>query len=75
MQQKQDEYIKQFASNVDALTTNNRMLEAQISQEASFSSTPRDRLSTKPKPNGREHCNCVTLKEDIKDLTNPNGRG
>jgi len=30
VQQKQDEYIKQLASKVDVLTTNNRMLETQI---------------------------------------------
>jgi len=30
VQQKQDEYIKQLASIVDALATHNKMLEAQI---------------------------------------------
>jgi len=34
--QKQDEYIKQLASKVDVLTTHNKILEAQIVQQASF---------------------------------------
>jgi len=51
------------------LATHNRMLEAQIAQKASFSSTPSDRLPSKPEPNPREHCNCVTMKkeEDLID--------
>jgi len=44
-------------------------LEAQISEQGSFSSTPLDRLPTKPKPNPCEHCNYVTLKEKFKDFT------
>ena len=67
-QQKQDEYIKQLVSKVDVLTTHNRMLEAQIAQKASFSSSPPDRLPSKPEPNSREHCNCVTLKEEVEDF-------
>jgi len=39
-QQKQDEYINQLASKVDVLTTHNKMLEAQISQKASFHLLP-----------------------------------
>ena len=54
-QQKQDEYIKQLALKVDVLTTHNRMLEAQIAQKPSFSSTPSDRLPSKPEPNPHEH--------------------
>ena len=50
------------------LTTYNRMLEAQIAQTASFSSTPSNRLSSKPEPNHREHCSCITKKEE-EDLT------
>ena len=50
-QQKQDEYFKQLASKVDVLMTHKRMLEAQIAQKAVFSSTPPDRLPSKPKPN------------------------
>ena len=38
-QQKQDAYIKQLASKVDVLITHNKMLEAQIAQKASLSST------------------------------------
>ena len=40
MQQKQDEYIKQFASKADLLTTHNMMLESQITQQASSCSAP-----------------------------------
>ena len=56
-QQKQDEYIKQLALKVDVLTTHNSMLESQIAQKSSFSSTSLDRLPSKPKPNPREHYN------------------
>ena len=34
VQQKQDEYIKQLASKADVLSTHNKMLEAQIAQQA-----------------------------------------
>jgi len=44
------------------------MLEAQIIQKASFSSRPSDRVHSKPEPNPREHCSCVTMKEE-QDLT------
>ena len=47
------------------------MLEAQIAQQASFLSTPLDRLPSKPKPNPCEHCNCVNLKEEVDDFTDP----
>ena len=30
-----------------------------------------DRIPIKPEPNPCEHCNCVTLKEEVEDLTNP----
>ena len=66
-QQNQDEYIKQLASEVGVLTIHNKMLEAQIAQQASFSSTPPDRLPSKPESNPREHCNCVTLKNEVED--------
>ena len=51
------------------LVTCNRMLEAQIAQKATFSSTPPDRLPSKPEPNPREHCDYVTKKEEEEDLT------
>ena len=47
-QQERDEYIKQLASKVDVLTTHNKMLEAQIAQKANLSSTPPERLPSKP---------------------------
>ena len=70
-QQKQDEYIKQLASKVDVLTTRNKILEAQIAQQASFSSTLSDRLSSKPEPDPHKDYNYVTLKEDADDFTDP----
>ena len=51
VQQKRDEYIKQLASKVDVLTTHNKMLEAQIYQQATSSFTPLGRLASKPKFN------------------------
>jgi len=60
---KQDEYIKQLASKVDVLIAHSKIVEATIAQQASFSSTPPDKLPSKPKPNLREHCNCVAMKE------------
>jgi len=53
------------------LTTHNRMSDAQIAQKASFSSMPPDRLPSKPEPNPHGHYNCVTMKEEEEDLTNP----
>ena len=44
-QQKQDEYIKQLASKVDFLSTRDKMLEAQIAQQANFSSTILEKTS------------------------------
>jgi len=43
------------------LTTHNRMLEAQIAQKASFSSTPSDGLPSKFELNLREQCNAMIL--------------
>jgi len=63
------EYIKQLASKVDVLTTHNRMLEAQIAQNVTFSSAPLDRLPSNLEANPCEHCNCVTMKEDEEDST------
>jgi len=47
------------------------MFEAQIAQKATFSSTPSDRLPSRPEPNPREHCNSVTMKEEEEDSTDP----
>jgi len=54
-QQKYDEYIKQLDSQIDVFTTHKEMLEAQISQQASSSSTPPNRPPGKPEPNLRDH--------------------
>ena len=43
------------------------MLEAQIGQQASSSSTTPGRLPTKPECNPHEHYNYVTLKEGVED--------
>jgi len=61
-QPKQDEYIKQLASKVTVPTTHNKMLEVRIAQQASSSSTPLGRLSSKPDPNTREQCNAMIFR-------------
>jgi len=40
-----------LASKVDVLTTHNKMLEAQIAQQATSSSTPLGKLPSKPESN------------------------
>jgi len=65
-QQKQDKYIKQLASKVDVVTTNNEMLEAQIAQQANSSSTPPGRLPSKPEPSPKERCNAMILRRGEK---------
>jgi len=54
VQEKQDEYIKQLAFKVDVLTTHNKMLEAQITQQASSSSVTQGRFPNKLELNPRE---------------------
>jgi len=71
-QQKQDEYIKQVASQVDLLTTHNKMLETQIAQQASSSFTPPGRLLSKPEQNPRQQCNAIVLKSGTQ-LEGPKG--
>jgi len=71
-QQKQDEYIKQLASKVDLLTTHNKMLETQIAQQASLSTTPPGRLPSKPKQNPKEQCNAIVLRSGTH-LDGPKG--
>ena len=66
-QQKQDEYIKHLASKVDVLTTRNKMLEAQIVQQASSSPTFRRGLPSKLGLSLREHCNYVMLRSRLED--------
>ena len=61
-QQKQNEYIKQLASKIDVLTTHNKMLKAQIFQQASSSSTPSSKLPSKPEPNLIKQCNAMILR-------------
>ena len=73
-QQKPDEYIKQLASKVDVFSTHNKMLEAQIAQQTSSSSTPLERLPSKPEPNPREQCNAMILRGG-KQLYGPKGKG
>jgi len=56
------------------LSTHNKMLEAQIAQQASSSSTPLGRLPSKFEPNPREQCNAMILRGE-KQLKGPKGRG
>jgi len=42
------------------------MLEAQITQQATSSSTFPGRLPSKPKPNPYEQCNCVILRGELE---------
>jgi len=51
----------------DVLTTHSKMLEAQIAQQATASSTPPGGLPSKPESNPHEQCNCVALKEGVED--------
>jgi len=71
-QQKQDEYIKPLDFKVNMLSTHNEMLEAQITQQASSSSTPPGRLPCKPEPNPRDQCNAMVFQGD-KQLKGPKG--
>jgi len=47
------------------------MLEAQVTQQASSSSTPSGRLPSEPESNPHEHCNCITLMERVEDPEKP----
>ena len=49
------------------LITYNKMLEAQIVQQATSSSTPSGRLPSKPEPNSREQCNYIILKRGLEN--------
>jgi len=71
-QQKQDKYIKQLASKVNLLTTHNKILQSQIAQQASSSTTPPGRLPNKPESNPREQCNAIVLRSGTQ-LEGPNG--
>jgi len=51
-----------LASKVDVLTTYNKILEAQISNQVSSSPTPLGRLPSNPEPQSREHYNAMILK-------------
>ena len=51
VQQKQDEYVKQLPSKVDVLSAHNKILKAQIAQQATYSSMPPGRLSSKSEAN------------------------
>jgi len=61
-QQIQNKYIKQLTSKVDLLTTHNKMLETQITQQATSSITLPSRLPSKPEQNPREQCNVIVLR-------------
>jgi len=52
------------------LTIRNKILELQIAQQVSSSSTPPGRLPTRPEPNPEEHCNVIVLRS-VKQLEGP----
>jgi len=52
---------KQLAFKVDVLSTHNKMLKAQIAQQANSSSITLGRLPSKSEPNPREQCNTIFL--------------
>ncbi len=47
---------------MDQLATHNKMLENQITQQASFSSKAAGKLPSQPEMNPRKHCKRVTLR-------------
>ena len=67
-QQNQDGYIEQLASKVDVLNTYNKMLDAQVAQQASSSPSPLGTLPDKHESNPHEHCNYVALKDGYRTL-------
>jgi len=56
------------------LSTHNKMLEAQIAQQASSSTTLLERLPSKPEPNPTDQCNAMILSEG-KQLERPKRGG
>ena len=72
VQQKHDDYIKQLTSKVNVFTTHNKMLEAQIAQQAPSSSTPLGKFLSKNELSFEEQCNAMDLRGD-KQLEGPMG--
>jgi len=54
------------------LTTHNKMLETQIAQQVSSSSTLPGRLPSKPEQNPRKQCNAIVPRSG-KELESPKG--
>jgi len=54
------------------LSTHNKMLDAEIAQQASSSSTPLGRLPSKPEPNAKEQCDAMILRGE-NQLEGPKG--
>ena len=48
------------------LSTYNKILEAQIGQQAISSSTPPGGLPSKREPNPQEQCNCIILRGGLE---------
>ena len=61
-----------MASKVDMLTTYSKMLEAQITQQATSSSTPLGKLPSKNELSYKEQCNAMILRE-VRQLKEPKG--
>ena len=57
---------------MDLLTTHNKMLQTQIAQQASSSTTPPGSLPSKPQQNPREQCNAIMLRSGTP-LEGPKG--
>ena len=54
------------------MTTHNKMLETQIAQQTSSSTTLPGRLPSKPEQNPREQCNAIVLRSGTQ-LEGPKG--
>lgn len=64
-----DDLIKQLANKVDAMATNNKMLETQITEVAQQQveiASPTGTFPYQPKPNPEGHTNAITLQSGTK---------
>ena len=69
-----EEQFKQINSKLEQITTHNRILETQISQQASSSNAkPLGKLPSQPEYVQQESCQAITLRSDKEvemDLNN-----
>ena len=74
---KNEEQFKQLHSKLEQLATHNRILETQISQQASSSNTkPLGKLLSQPKYVQKESCQAITLRsgKEVEEGLNKNKR-